>query len=166
MSERVFFEATIEPNPPLRPRQLLLAVAGIALISFIAGVVFVLRGAWPVTPFFGADVFLLYWALTASTVASRRREHIRLTAERLTVERTGDGERAIRVELNPYWLRVEHDDPERVGAELALVSHGRRQVVGAFLGADERASLAEALRAALAEARLPDRNPEANPASA
>ena len=114
---------------------------------------FVLRGAWPVTPFFGADVLLLYWALTANTVASRRREHIRLTADRLSVERTGDGERTVRHEINPYWLRVEHDDPELIGAELALVSRGKRWIVGSFLGADERARLAEALRAAIAEAR-------------
>jgi uncharacterized membrane protein len=61
--------------------------------------------------------------------------------------------RARRQELNPYWLRVDHDDPERIGCELALVSRDKRWVVGSFLGAEERASLAEALRRALREAR-------------
>jgi uncharacterized membrane protein len=59
----------------------------------------------------------------------------------------------VREDLNPYWLHVEHHDPEHVGAELALVSRGKRWVVGRFLGAGERASLADALRAALGEAR-------------
>jgi uncharacterized membrane protein len=154
MSERVFFDAVIEPNPPLKPRGLFAVIFTIALLSFIAGVVFVLRGAWPVTPFFGADVLLLYWAFILVRERSRRREHITLTADTLSVERTWLGRPAIRFEINPYWLRVDHDDPERVGAELALVSHGKRRiVVGSFLGADERARLAEALRAALAEAR-------------
>ena len=57
-------------------------------------------------------------------------------------------------EINPYWLRVEHDDPELMGAELALVSRGRRWIVGSCLGAQERASLADALRRALREARM------------
>ena len=59
----------------------------------------------------------------------------------------------VREEINPYWLRVDHDDPELIGAELALVSRKQRWIVGSFLGADERAALADALRHALREAR-------------
>ena len=70
------------------------------------------------------------------------------------MRRTRPGFPAVLHELNPYWLRVEHDDPERTGAPLALVSHGKRLTVGAFLGADERANLATALRAALAQAKV------------
>jgi uncharacterized membrane protein len=40
-----------------------------------------------------------------------------------------------------------------MGAELALVSRGRRWIVGSFLGAQERAALADVLRRALREAR-------------
>jgi len=43
---------------------------------------------------------------------------------------------------------------ELVGCELALVSRNRRWIVGSFLGAEERASLADALRRALREARV------------
>lgn len=153
MSERVFFDAVIEPNPPLKTRHMVFVIFAIALVSFIAGVLFVLRGAWPVTPFFGADVLLLYWAFVLVRERSRRTERIRITTGALTVERKSVGRPLVRLQLNPYWLRVEHDDPERVGADLALVSHGKRLVVGAFLGADERARLADALRAALREAR-------------
>jgi uncharacterized membrane protein len=153
VSDLVFFNAVIEPNRPLPPRGLFLVIGTIALISFIAGVVFVMHGAWPVTPFFGADVLLLYWAFILIRERSRRRERIVLTASELVVERKSVGRPAVRHTLNPYWLRVEHDDPERVGADLALVSHGNRLVVGSYLGADERARLADALRAALAEAR-------------
>lgn len=153
MSDRIFFDALIEPNPPLKTRHMFLVVFGIALVSFIAGVLFVLRGAWPVTPFFGADVLLLYWAFVMVRERARRSERITLTSEKLVVERKAVGRKPVQHQLNPYWLRVEHDDPERMGAELALVSHGKRLVVGGFLGADERANLADALRAALREAR-------------
>ena len=151
--QRVFFDAVLEPNRPLSPKALMLVIGFVAAMSFAAGTVFVLKGAWPVTPFFGADVALLAWAMRASLRASRRREHLILTAETLLIERISPNGHARREEINPYWLRVDHDDPERLGCELALVSRGRRWVVGSFLGAEERANVAEALRNALREAR-------------
>ena len=152
-ANQVFFDAVLTPNRPLPLFGLFLVLAGIGAISFICGVLFVLRGAWPVTPFFGADVALLAWALHASTRESRRRERLTLTAEKFIVRRIDPKGKETLAEANPYWLSVEHDDPERLGRELALVSHGKRLVVGRFLGADERASLADALRAALRAAR-------------
>jgi uncharacterized membrane protein len=126
----------------------------VGLVSVVTGALFALHGAWPVTPFFGADVALLAFALHISARASKRRERLTLTAERLLIERISPSGAARREELNPYWLRVDHEDPELLGCELALVSRGRRWIVGSFLGAEERASLADALRRALREARV------------
>jgi len=151
---KIFFDAVLAPNRPLPPFGLFLVLAGIGGISFVSGVLFVLHGAWPVTPFFGADVALLAWALHVTAREARRRERLTLTADRFVVQRIDPKGKETIVEANPYWLRVDHDDPERMGRELALVGHGTRLVVGKFLGADERASLASALRAALREARM------------
>lgn len=150
---RIFFDAVLEPNRPLSPKGIAIVLGLVGGVSFIAGIVFVAKGAWPVMPFLGADAFLLGLALRTSVRASRRREHLLLTQDTLLIERIGPKGEIKRVEINPYWLRVEHDDPELLGSELALVSRGRRWVIGAFLGAEERASLAEALRRALADAR-------------
>jgi uncharacterized membrane protein len=152
--DRVLFDAVLEPNRPLGPAGHALVLGFVAVVSLITGVLFALFGAWPVTPFFGADVALLALAMNASVRASRKRERLTLTPDALLIERIGPTGAARREELNPYWLRVEHEDPELVGCELALVSRGRRWIVGSFLGAEERASLAEALRRALREARL------------
>ena len=153
MRERVFFDAILEPNRPLGPKGIAVIVGFVALVSFAAGVMFVLKGAWPVTPFFGLDVLLLAWAMRASVRASKRREHLILTAETLLIERISAKGVTRREEINPYWLQVEHDDPDLLGADLALVSRGKRWVIGSFLGAEERAGLASALRVALREAR-------------
>ena len=153
MRQRVFFDAILEPNRPLGPRGIAIIIGFVALVSFAAGVMFVIKGAWPVTPFFGLDVLLLAWAMRVSLRASRRREHLILTSDALLIERINAKGVARREEINPYWLRVEHDDPELLGADLALVSRGKRWVIGSFLGAEERASLADALRVALREAR-------------
>jgi uncharacterized membrane protein len=152
--DRVFFDAVLEPNRPLGVKGHAVVLGFVALVSLIAGTLFALQGAWPVTPFFGADVALLALALNASVRASRRRERLTLTAQRLLIERISPNGAARREELNPYWLRVDHEDPELMGCELALVSRGRRWIVGSFLGAEERATLAAALRRALSEARL------------
>ena len=130
------FNATAGDNQ--HPRQL----GFVALVSFIAALLFTLNGAWPVTPFFGADVALLALALHVSVRASRRRERLTLTSQTLLIERISANGASRREELNPYWLRVEHEDPELMGCELALVSRGRRWVVGSFLGAEERATVA------------------------
>jgi len=153
MGKRVLLEATIEPNPPLRPKAMALVIGLAAVASFAAGFGFALHGAWPVTPFFGLDVLLLAWAMRASVRASRRRELLRLTTDSLVIERIAANGRAVREEINPYWLRVEHEDPELLGAELALVMHRKRWVIGSFLGPEERLQLADALRRALREAR-------------
>ena len=152
--DRVFFDAVLEPNRPLSARGRLLLLGFVALVSLITGTLFALQGAWPVTPFFGADVALLWLAMHISQRASKRRERLTLTAERLLIERISPDGAARREEINPYWLRVDHEDPELMGCELALVSRGRRWIVGSFLGAEERASLADALRRALREARV------------
>jgi uncharacterized membrane protein len=152
--DRVFFDAVLEPNRPLGVKGHAMVLGSVAFISLIAGTIFALQGAWPVTPFLGADVVLLGLAMRASVRASRRRERLTLTAQRLLIERISPNGAARREELNPYWLRVDHEDPELTGCELALVSRGRRWIVGSFLGAEERASLAAALRRALSEARV------------
>jgi len=152
--DRVFFDAVLEPNPPLGRKGHALVLGFVAFVSLVTGLLFALQGAWPVTPFFGADVALLALAMHVSVRASKRRERLVLTSQRLLIERISPNGAARREEINPYWLRVDHEDPELVGRELALVSRGRRWIVGSFLGAEERASLAAALRRALSEARV------------
>lgn len=146
---RILFDAVLEPNRPLSPRAILLVLGTVSIFSFIAGVLFMLKGAWPVMPFFGADVLVLAIAFGICLRSARRRERLLLTHDRLVIERIAPDGRAAREEIDPYWLRVDHQDPERIGCELALVSREKRFVVGSFLGPDERASLAAALREAL-----------------
>jgi uncharacterized membrane protein len=154
-ADEILFDVVLEPNPPLHSRHVLLVLGAVAVLSFVTGVLFVLQGAWPVTPFFGADVALLAWAFMAVRRASRRRERLLLTRDALIIERVGANGACVQETVNPYWLRVDHNDPERIGTDLALVWKGKRYVVGSFMGADDRASLAEALRHALRRAREP-----------
>ncbi len=151
--ETVLLDATLKPNPPMSARALKLVVAAVACVNLGFGLVLVLHGAWPVTPFMGADVAFLAWALNAARAAARAFEQIRLTPFSLVVRRKPARGAESRIELNPYWVRVEMDDPPRRTSRLVLWSHGKGVQIGRFLAPNERLAFAIALRAALRRAR-------------
>ena len=144
----ILFDRVLRPNPPLGPRPLAIVLVLVTVINLAVALVFLLRGAWPIAPFLGADVALLAWAFRASLAASRREEQLTLTPSSLTiVRRPGPAE----VVLNPYWVRVEMEDPPQ--SRLTLWSHGKGLRIGTFLGVRDRACLALALKDALRRAR-------------
>lgn len=151
--EPVFFDAILRPNPPMSPRALMIILIAVGVINFAFGLSFMLRGAWPITPFMGADLFLLAWAFRASRRAARRSEHLTLTTSELRIRcKPAKGEPS-EIRLNPYWIRVTLEDDVMPARKLLLSSHGQSIQIGAFLAPKERASLAEALRAALRAAK-------------
>jgi hypothetical protein len=70
------FSAIITPHRSLGPRGFLIFMLCLGGLSFIAGVIFVSLGAWPVFGFFGLDVLLVYFAFRAKYRSARlRRGH-------------------------------------------------------------------------------------------
>jgi uncharacterized membrane protein len=146
---RTLFNAVLTPHRSLSPAGFWLLMALISGASFLSGTYFVLRGAWPVTGFFGLDVLLIYIAFRASYRSARLYETVRLTEEALIVERIGPTGPLAQWHFQPYWLRVEMDDPPEHHSQLRLSSHGRSLVLGSFLSPAERLEVAETLREAL-----------------
>ncbi len=60
------FDAVLQPNTSLKPRGFLLLMIAIATVSGVAGIAFMLVGAWPVLGFFGLDLALIYFAFKAN----------------------------------------------------------------------------------------------------
>jgi uncharacterized membrane protein len=148
------FSAVITPHRSLGPTGFLIFMLCIGGLSFGCGVLFLMLGAWPVFGFFGLDVFLVYWAFRVNYRAARAYEEVTVTASELTVRKVNHRGGVREWTLNPVWVRLDRSVHEEFGIErLFLVSHGRRLPIAAFLGADEKASFAEALAAALGEAR-------------
>lgn len=151
--EPVYFRAVLRPNPPLPPLLRKLLITVVATLNLAFALMFLLRGAWPVTPFMGADVLFLAWALASSSKSAKRREEVRVTRSELRVDYYPPQGKPISVELNPYWVRVYVDEPPKGSNVVTLASHGRRLRIGSFLPPRDRLSLAQALRAALDRAR-------------
>jgi uncharacterized membrane protein len=153
-SEPAIFSATITPHRSLGSTGFLVLMLGIGGVSFVAGVMFLLIGAWPVFGFLGLDVLLIYWAFRINYRAARAYEEVTVTTSELTVRKVSHRGSVREWTLNPLWVRLERVAHEEFGIErLFLISHGRRLSIAACLGPDEKASFAGALSTALSEAK-------------
>src|SRR5215469_17532131 len=143
-SPPVFFDAVLYPHRSLPPQGFMVLMLVLSVVSFAAGVSFVLIGAWPIVGYFGLDVLLVYLAFRASYKSARMHEWVRLTGDALTVERVSvRGERR-RWQFQPSWLRIVLEEKDETN-RLILSSHGQYLSVGVFLGPAERKTLAAAL---------------------
>jgi uncharacterized membrane protein len=157
------FSALLTPHRSLNRTGFLVLMGFVCAISFIAGMVFLMMGAWPVLGFFGLDALAIWWAFRINSRAARGCEEIRVTLSELRVRRTSHRGHVVEWVLNPLWVRLDQTgDPEFGIERLYLVSSGRRVSIGSFLGPDEKASFAKALLAALQAAK---RGPTYNPIS-
>ncbi len=155
------FSALLTPHRSLSRSGFLVVMAFVSVISFAAGLAFLLMGAWPVLGFFGLDVLAIYWAFRINFRRAKASEEIRVTPSELRVRRTSHRGHVMEFVLNPLWVQLDRKSHPEYGVEkLYLVSRGRRVAIGSFLGPDEKASFANALMAALQAAR---RGPSYNP---
>jgi uncharacterized membrane protein len=157
------FSALLTPHRSLNRTGFLVLMGFLSVVSFAAGVAFLMMGAWPVFGFFGLDILAVYWAFRINFRRALASEEILVTPSELRVRRVSHRGHVVEWVLNPLWVRLDQKTHAEFGIEkLYLVSKGRRISVASFLGADEKASFAKALTAALQAAR---RGPTYNPIS-
>src|SRR6202161_4276543 len=148
--EPELFSARLTPHRSLNRTGFLVLMAFLTVVSFAAGLAFLLMGAWPVFGFFGLDVLVVYLAFRINFRRAKATEEIRVTPSELRVRRVSHRGHVVEWVLNPLWVQLDQKTHAEFGIEkLNLVSRGRRVSVGNFLGADEKASFAKALTAAL-----------------
>jgi len=155
------FSALLTPHRSLNRTGFLVVMAFVSVVSFAAGLAFLLMGAWPVLGFFGLDLLAIYWAFWVSFRRAKASEEILVTGSELRVRRVSHRGNVVEFVLNPLWVQIDREIHAEFGIEkLYLVSRGRRFAVASFLGPDEKASFAKALAEALQAAR---RGPSYNP---
>jgi uncharacterized membrane protein len=155
------FSALLTPHRSLNRTGFLLVMVFVSLVSFAAGLTFLLMGAWPVLGFFGLDLLAIYWAFRINFRRAGASEEILVTPSELRVRRISHRGHVMEFVLNPLWVQLDRKIHAEFGIEkLYLVSKGRRIAVASFLGPDEKASFANALADALQAAR---RGPTYNP---
>src|SRR5216684_2335122 len=163
MAQPELFSAQLTPHRSLNRTGFLVLMTFLTAVSFAAGVAFLLMGAWPVFGFFGLDVLVIYWAFRINFRRAAAIEEISVTPSELRVRRVSHRGHVVEWVLNPLWVQLDQKIHAEFGIEkLYLVSKGRRVSIASFLGPDEKASFAKALRTALHAAR---RGPTYNPVS-
>ena len=153
-AEPTLFSAIITPHRSLGGLGFFILMGVVSVVSFAAGMVFLLMGAWPVFGFFGLDVLLIYWAFRINYRRALAYEEVMVTHSELRVRKVSHRGKVSEWTLNPLWVRLDQDEHDEYGIErLFLVTQGRRLSIGGCLGPAEKASFARALRAALGEAK-------------
>ena len=148
------FSAVLTPHRSLNRTGFLVLMGFLSVVSFATGIAFLLMGAWPVFGFLGLDVLVIYWAFRVNFRRAAATEEITVTPSELRVRRVSHRGHVAEWVLNPLWVQLDQKTHAEFGIErLYLVSRGRRVSIGNFLGADEKASFAKALLAALQTAK-------------
>lgn len=161
IADAPLFSARLTPHRSLSRHGFLVLMAFVIAVSFVAGIMFLMMGAWPVFAFFGLDALIIYWAFKLNFRRADAIEDIVVTPYEIRVRRISHRGHVVEWTLNPLWVQLEQKSHAEFGIEkLYLVSRGRRLSIGSFLGPDEKASFAKALTTALQAAK---RGPTLNP---
>src|SRR5882672_3226072 len=152
--EPALFCALITPHRSLGGAGFLVLMAAVGGVSFAAGIVFFILGAWPVVGFFGLDVLLIYWAFRINYRAALAYEEVTVTCSELKLRKVSHRGVVREWTLNPLWVRLHRETHEEFGVErLWLVSRGRKVAIANSLSPGEKESFADALAAAIGEAK-------------
>lgn len=153
-SEPTLFSAVLTPHRSLGATGFLIMMVLVGIVSFCAGITFLLMGAWPVFGFFGLDVLLVYLAFRANYRSATAFEEISVTPSELRVRKVTHRGKVSEWAVNPLWVRLDREVHAEFGIErLFLVSRGKKLPIAGFLAPSEKASFASALTLAIGEAK-------------
>jgi len=147
----------VRPNHSLSVAERKRVFVAMAVVSGTIALVFSYFGAWPILPFTGFELALLWWALRCSEKTAEDFERIALASGQLTIE-TRHGALAERHEFRPYWAQLQYVKPPGQRSHRLLIrSHGREVEFGRMLTEEQKRVLAAELRQILGAA-WPDKN--------
>jgi uncharacterized membrane protein len=105
----------------------------------------VICGAWPILPFAGIEMLVLYAAFHYVDRHAADFERITIRGNTVSIE-VHEGNRIVRQDMNRYWAKVVCASD---GRHVALRSHGRDFEVGRHLCVTKRADMARELERGL-----------------
>jgi uncharacterized membrane protein len=142
----VLYSAVLRPHRSAGSTTIRWIIWLVGIAWLIIGLAFAAAGAWPVMPFLGLEVLLLYGALRLNQRAGNACEAVNLSEQALSVRRVDPWGKQTDYSFQPHWLQVNIDEPPTRRSPVELRSHGRSLVIGKFLLPHERLELARALR--------------------
>ena len=138
LSHAAGFTRVARRNNSLSSTGRFLAFGFIFVVSAGIAIAFAIFGAWPILPFAGLEMLVLFLAFCAIERRAADYERIAIDGDRVKVEIREVGQERGH-EFNRHWAQVV---VSRGGAQLALRSHGRQVEIGRHLNDGERLALA------------------------
>lgn len=150
------WSVTLTPHRSLGSRGYMMLFGFVVAVNLVIAVFFWILKAWPVFGFLGLDVALVWFALRANEKSAHQSERIVLEGDDLRLIKQGPKKGPQEKSFNRRWTKVllEYDEAREMVGKLFLISRGERTEIASFLGAEERQSLAEALKAAIISPKL------------
>ena len=143
------YEITLYPYRSMNKLGFFILMFTLALISFVAGIMFILIGAWPVFGFFGLDVLLVYICFKLNFRSGKDFEIIDLTKKELIIRKYGATKLRKMYKLNPNWIKIKILNPKSHLSKLKITSKKKSVIIGSFLRPEERLEIVETLKKAL-----------------
>ena len=142
--EKASYSIMLHPHRSLSPKGFTIFMICIAAVSFAAGLVFLMLGAWPVFGFFGLDVLLIYIAFKLNFKSGRRCEIVEIRGDEVRIRHIApDGQEKTHA-FQAYWAR-----PFFQKDRLFIGCRGEQAEIGEFLIEDEKEEVKGELDAAL-----------------
>ncbi len=137
----------LSPNCSLSPQGARRFFASVCVASMSVALPLTFMGYWPVLPFAGAELALLFWALRASMARRHEKQTITILAETVEIEDCRPPRQSCVV-FPRHWaqVRIRTGGSLLHPSRLTVESHGRRHEIGSFLNEQERQALASRLR--------------------
>ena len=143
------YEISLYPYRSLNKTGFFILMFSLGLISFIAGVIFMIKGAWPVFGFFGLDVLLVYIFFKINFKSGKKKEIIILTKNQLIIK-FYDSKKILKTHyLDANWLKVNLIKLKNEISKLQISSQKKTVIVGSFLRYQEKIDVVKSLEKAL-----------------
>jgi uncharacterized membrane protein len=137
----------LSPNCSLSPQGARRFFASVCVASMSVALPLTFMGYWPVLPFAGAELALLFWALRSSMARRHEKQTITILADTVEIEDCRPPRQSCVV-FPRHWaqVRIRTGGSPLHPSRLTVESHGRRHEIGSFLNEQERQALASRLR--------------------
>ena len=149
----IYLDTELRPNASLSRRAFFIVMSVVGVFSFVAGLLYLTLGAWPVFGFFGLDMLAIWLAFRFSFRAQKQVTYVRVDETHVRLWHMQKGKEDKRVDLPTAFVRVALDEPVTHNSFLTLQYGQKAWVIGRFLTPKKRKAFVSELRAAICAAR-------------
>ena len=143
------YSITLKPYRSLNKIGFITMMVVLCGFSFITGIIFMKKGAWPVFGFFGLDILLIYIFFRLSFKSGKEFEVINLTKKKLIIKKYKEKKIIKTYILDANWVKIQIQNPLEHSSKLQISSKNKSIIIGSFLRLDEKIEVLQNIENAL-----------------